>query len=163
MWLLPILRCNMEKWWPWVKGQGHRQFFFLQIPLWLITLLLMVGLQWNLPWLFPISRWCVAYKNSVPGSKVKVTGNFLGELKGLGTQGHKHVLFMKETRHIVPPCNIARISKFHVEFQEFCEIKILLKCYSSFNPFWIILNFLPEKLGMRGEGMHKCLTNISFV
>ena len=32
----------MQKLWPWIKGQGHRQRF-IQNPFWPITLVLMVG------------------------------------------------------------------------------------------------------------------------
>ena len=43
--------------------------------------------------------------------------------------------FTRETKHIVPPCNKARISNFQFEFQ------ISLKCYSSFSSYLNILIF----------------------
>ena len=45
-------------------------------------------------------------------------------------------------RHIVLPNNEARISKSNMEFQ------IVLKHYSAFSSHWIILKFLPQKLGI---------------
>ena len=47
----------------------------------------------------------------------------------------------RETRHIEPPCNKAGLSKFHLEFVEYDEFQISLKCYFSFSRFWIIQNF----------------------
>ena len=51
--------------------------------------------------------------------------------------------FTGETRHIVPPCNEARISNFRLEFQ------ISSKRYSSLSSYSIILKCLPEKLGIQ--------------
>ena len=39
--------------------------------------------------------------------------------------------FTGETRHIVSPCNKARISNFCLEFQKLQKLQISLKCYSS--------------------------------
>ena len=58
-------------------------------------------------------------------------------------------IFTGETRHIVSPCNKARISNFCLEFQKLQKLQISLKCYSSFSSYSIILNFLLEKLGIQ--------------
>ena len=57
-------------------------------------------------------------------------------------------IFTGETRHIVSPCNKARISNFCLEFQKLQKFQISLKCYSSFSSYLIILKFLLEKLGI---------------
>ena len=56
--------------------------------------------------------------------------------------------FTGETRHIVPPCNKARIPTFCLEFQKLQKFQISWKRYSSYSSYSIILNFLLEKLGI---------------
>ena len=56
-------------------------------------------------------------------------------------------IFTGETRHIVPPYNIAGISNFFcLEFQKLQKLQIFSKRYSSFSSYSIILKFLLEKL-----------------
>ena len=48
-------------------------------------------------------------------------------------------IFTRKTRHIVPPCNKAGISNFHLEFQSSME------SYSSFSSFSIRLTFFTRE------------------
>ena len=70
--------------------------------------------------------------------------------------------FTGETRHIVSPCNKARISNFCVEFQKLQKLQISLKCYSSFSSYSIILKFLLVKLGIQCHPITKLEFQIFF-
>ena len=54
-------------------------------------------------------------------------------------------IFTRETRNIVPPCNVARISNFHLECLKFPEFETSLKRYSSFSSYSIILIFFTRE------------------
>ena len=55
---------------------------------------------------------------------------------------HSDFCYQKKTRHIVPPRNKSRISKFSLQFMEFHELQISLKLNSPKVFFFLFVFFL---------------------
>ena len=99
-------------------------------------------------WCHPITKpeFQISAYNSRNCRNIAETTDFFQTLLLLQFLFNHSEIFTGETRHIVSPCNTARISNFCLEFQKLQKLQISLKCYSSFSSYSIILKFLLEKL-----------------